>query len=263
MQPCRTRVVSLQKLVRAHLSHGHSAGCESNIAESRINGVRGAILLVSTIAIMTGTADFARVLIKSGVFQHDSQRGFTLKSGKQSDYFLNFGNLATGEALLEAGTAYWNTLKQHIDPQRAAKITLLGPAYKGIPLAVATAMAAARDPVSGISLEMAYTRKEAKDHGEGGVLVGSPPQEWGEVWLIDDVISFATAFGETKNLVEKQGKKIYGMLVGVDRCELGQDSERTVSELLRDSGEISEFAAVATVEEVKQEYGNSLRASAG
>ena len=153
---------------------------------------------------------------------------FTLKSGRLSPYFFNMGRIDTGAALAEIGTAYAAT---------AATCgigfdMLFGPAYKGIPLAAATAIALARE--HGRDLPWAYNRKEAKDHGEGGVIVGAPLS--GRVLIVDDVITAGTAVRESLALIRGAGAAVAGVLVALDRQERGQGELSAVQELARDHG---------------------------
>ena len=196
---------------------------------------------------------FVKLLVDENVFQHNPDEPFTLKSGEKSDYFLNFGNLSLARALMQIGAAYWEKLKPQLDPKRAPRVVLLGPAYKGIPLATATAIAAALDPIEGLEVSVIYTRKEEKDHGEGGTLVGAQSEDWGEVWVVDDVISYATAFREVEKLLEVYNKKLFGFLVGVDRCERRDDTSPTVAEELKQQGRVKRMVSVTTLPEVIEE----------
>ena len=136
---------------------------------------------------------------------------FTLKSGRISPYFFNAGAFASGATLAELGRCYADCIA-------ASGIEfdiLLGPAYKGIPLAATTAVALAdhhdRD------VPFAYNRKEAKTHGEGGQLVGAPLE--GRVLIIDDVITAGTAVSEVINLIQSAGATPVGVVIGLDRQE--------------------------------------------
>ncbi|ODU95063.1 MAG: orotate phosphoribosyltransferase [Lysobacterales bacterium 66-474] len=163
---------------------------------------------------------FARGVLRFGEF--------TLKSGRLSPYFFNMGRIDSGKALAEVGTAYAATLAasdMRFD-------MLFGPAYKGIPLAAATAIALARE--HGRDLPWAYNRKEAKDHGEGGVIVGAPLA--GRVLIVDDVITAGTAVRESLALIRGAGAAVAGVLVALDRQERGQGELSAVQELARDHG---------------------------
>ncbi|WHZ20025.1 MAG: Orotate phosphoribosyltransferase [Rhodanobacteraceae bacterium] len=153
---------------------------------------------------------------------------FTLKSGRQSPYFFNMGRIDTGAALAEVGTAYAATAASgDVDFDM-----LFGPAYKGIPLAATTAIALAHG--HGRDLPWAYNRKEAKDHGEGGVIVGAPLA--GRVLIVDDVITAGTAVRESLALIRGAGAEVAGVLVALDRQERGQGELSAVQELAREHG---------------------------
>jgi len=148
---------------------------------------------------------------------------FTLKSGRLSPYFFNAGAFATGAALATLGRCYADTIV-------ASGIEfdlLLGPAYKGIPLATATAVALAEH--HGIDVPFAYNRKETKDHGEGGIMVGAALT--GRVLVIDDVITAGTAIREVIALIEQAGATLAGVAIGLDRQELGPQGCSAISEL--------------------------------
>ena len=148
---------------------------------------------------------------------------FTLKSGRQSPYFFNAGAFSSGAALAALGRFY----AQRIVDADVAFDVLLGPAYKGIPLAAATAVALA--DVHGRDLPFAYNRKEAKDHGEGGVLVGAPLK--GRVLVIDDVITAGTAVGEVVAMIREAGAELAGVVIGLNRQERGAGHLSAVQEV--------------------------------
>ncbi len=148
---------------------------------------------------------------------------FTLKSGRQSPYFFNAGAFASGAALAVLGRCY----AQRIVDEGLDFDVLLGPAYKGIPLAAATAVALASE--HGIDVPFAYNRKEAKDHGEGGVLVGAPLT--GRVLVIDDVITAGTAVAEVAAMVEGAGASLAGVVIGLNRQERGQGELSAIQEI--------------------------------
>ncbi|MGH8124797.1 MAG: orotate phosphoribosyltransferase [Rhodanobacteraceae bacterium] len=153
---------------------------------------------------------------------------FTLKSGRHSPYFFNLGRIDSGAALDEVGVAYAATLAA----SRVEFDMLFGPAYKGIPLAAATAIALSRE--QGRDVPWAYNRKEAKDHGEGGMVVGAPLA--GRVLVVDDVITAGTAVRESLALIRGAGAAVAGVLVALDRQERGQGDRSTAQELARDHG---------------------------
>jgi orotate phosphoribosyltransferase len=153
---------------------------------------------------------------------------FTLKSGRTSPYFFNAGLFDSGAALATLGRAYADAA------QRSGLVfdMLFGPAYKGIVLAAVTA--AALSEQHGRDLPFAYNRKEAKDHGEGGILVGAPLQ--GRVLIVDDVITAGTAIRESLALIRAQGATPAGVLVALDRGERGQGVLSATQELAAEHG---------------------------
>ena len=148
---------------------------------------------------------------------------FTLKSGRISPYFFNAGAFDTGRALAALGRCYANRIAE----SGIQFDVLLGPAYKGIPLATATAVALADD--HGMDVPFAYNRKEAKSHGEGGVLVGAPLQ--GRVLVIDDVITAGTAVREVIAMIEGAGARLAGVAIGLNRQERGEGELSAIQEL--------------------------------
>lgn len=162
--------------------------------------------------------------------QHDVLKfgEFTLKSGRISPYFFNAGAFACGEALAALGRCY---ARRIVDSGVQFDI-LLGPAYKGIPLATATAIALADN--HDINVPFAYNRKEAKSHGEGGVLVGAPLQ--GRVLVIDDVITAGTAVREVIAMIEAAGARLAGVAVGLNRQERGEGERSAIQEVEEEYG---------------------------
>jgi orotate phosphoribosyltransferase len=153
---------------------------------------------------------------------------FTLKSGRVSPYFFNAGRFDSGAALATLGRAY-------AEAATRAGIgfdLLFGPAYKGIALAAVTAAALATD--HGRDVGFAYNRKEAKDHGEGGVLVGAPLA--GRVLVVDDVITAGTAIRESLALIRAAGATPAGVLIALDREERGQGGRSATQELADEAG---------------------------
>lgn len=148
---------------------------------------------------------------------------FVLKSGRTSPYFFNAGRFQTGSALADLGRFY----AAAITASGVAFDIVFGPAYKGIPLAATTAVALAdhyqRD------LPYCYNRKEAKDHGEGGTLVGAPLQ--GKVLIVDDVITAGTAVREVMAIIDNAGAKPAAVLIGLNRMEKGQGEVSAIQEV--------------------------------
>ncbi|EPF81549.1 orotate phosphoribosyltransferase [Acinetobacter rudis] len=151
---------------------------------------------------------------------------FTLKSGRVSPYFFNAGLLNDGEALSLLAQGYADKLTQcnHVE-------VIFGPAYKGIPFVAATAVALSQ--VYGVSVPWGFNRKEAKDHGEGGMLVGAAV-EGKKVWIIDDVITAGTAIREVVTLLKNSGATIAGVLVALDRQERGQGQLSAIQEVQKE-----------------------------
>ena len=147
---------------------------------------------------------------------------FTLKSGRISPYFFNLGQISSGAALHRLAGGYAATLQQ----AGLAFDALFGPAYKGIPLAAAVAMALAE---AGQDVPFAYNRKEAKDHGEGGVIVGHPLQ--GRVLIIDDVISAGTSVRESVEIIRQENAEPAGVVIALDRQERGQGDKSAVQDV--------------------------------
>jgi orotate phosphoribosyltransferase len=152
---------------------------------------------------------------------------FKTKAGRLSPYFFNAGLFNDGATLDRLGQFYAQT----IIASGLAVDSLFGPAYKGIPLAAVTAVALARE---GRNLPFSYNRKEAKDHGEGGVIVGAPLA--GRVLIIDDVISAGTSVRESVELIRSAGATPCGVVIALDRMERGTGDLSAVQEVERDYG---------------------------
>ncbi|MCA1805324.1 MAG: orotate phosphoribosyltransferase [Xanthomonadaceae bacterium] len=168
---------------------------------------------------------FLEFAIDAGVLRFGE---FTLKSGRVSPYFFNAGLFNTGRHLARLGRFYAQAI---VDSGRDFDV-LFGPAYKGIPLAAATGIALAdhheRD------LPWCFNRKEAKDHGEGGNLVGAPLQ--GRVLIVDDVITAGTAIRESVDLIQAAGATPAGVVIALDRQERGRGERSAIQEVEQDLG---------------------------
>ena len=151
---------------------------------------------------------------------------FTLKSGRQSPYFFNLGNISSGAAIRALGRGYAQALLE----SGIEFDMLFGPAYKGIPLVTAVACALAEQ---GRDLPYAYNRKEAKDHGEGGVLVGAKPK--GRVVIVDDVLTAGTALREAVRLLQSAGAEPVAAVIALDRQEKAASGLSAVQEMERDA----------------------------
>ena len=150
---------------------------------------------------------------------------FTLKSGRSSPYFFNAGLFNTGRKLARLGKFY----ARAIAASKVPYDVLFGPAYKGIPLAASAAVAMAELDLGDVPY--CYNRKEAKDHGEGGTIVGAPMK--GRVLVVDDVITAGTAARESAAIIGAQGATVAGLVVALDRQERGTDSELSAIESVR------------------------------
>lgn len=153
---------------------------------------------------------------------------FTLKSGRQSPYFFNSGLFNSGASLAQLGRFY----AQRIVDSGLSFDVLFGPAYKGIPLASTTAIALADQHQ--IDMPYAFNRKEAKDHGEGGQLVGAPLT--GKVLIIDDVISAGTSVGESVAMIRAAGAEPAGVVIALDRQERGKTDISAIAQVEADYG---------------------------
>ncbi|PID42082.1 MAG: orotate phosphoribosyltransferase [Proteobacteria bacterium] len=153
---------------------------------------------------------------------------FTLKSGRTSPYFFNAGLFNTGLALARLGKFYAAALND----SGISYDVLFGPAYKGIPLAAATAVALATDFET--DTPYAFNRKEAKDHGEGGTIVGAPMN--GKIMIVDDVITAGTAIREVIEIISAQGATPAGVLIALDRQEKGQGELSAIQEIEKQYG---------------------------
>ncbi len=170
--------------------------------------------------------DFIRFAIDRGVLRFGE---FTLKSGRTSPYFFNAGLFNSGSALAQLGRFYAAAIVESC----ISFDVLFGPAYKGIPLAAATAVALAEH--HGQDLPWCFNRKEAKAHGEGGSLVGAPLK--GNVLIIDDVITAGTAIREVMQIIASQdGAKAAGVLIALNRQERGNGELSAIQEVERDFG---------------------------
>ena len=153
---------------------------------------------------------------------------FTLKSGRESPYFFNAGLFNDGEALAILGQCYAAALVQ----SGVSYDMLFGPAYKGIPLVASTAVALAEH--HNIRAPWSFNRKEAKDHGEGGLIVGQPLA--GRVVIVDDVITAGTAIRESVDLIKKSGAEPVAVLLALDRQERGAGDHSAVQEVEQQFG---------------------------
>lgn len=185
--------------------------------------------------------EFITFMVKSGVLTFGD---FVTKSGRKTPYFINTGNYKTGYQAAKLGEFYAACIKENLSDQVD---TLFGPAYKGIPLAVSASIALYEK--HGISVNYCFNRKEIKDHGEGGVLVGYKLKDGDRVVITEDVITAGTAIRECLPILEKAANvSIAGLVVSVDRMEKGQGKHSAIEEIYQNFG-IRTFPIV-TVREI-------------
>ena len=167
--------------------------------------------------------EFIQFLESAGVLKFGD---FTAKSGRKIPYFINAGQIKTGEEIAKLGEFY---AKAYFEKVGKKATVLYGPAYKGIPIAVSVSVALAKN---GLDVPFFFNRKEVKDHGEGGIFVGYVPQAGEEIVIVEDVITAGTAIRESMaNLSTLDGAKVAATFVMVDRKEKGQGEKGAMQEI--------------------------------
>ena len=178
---------------------------------------------------MTYQEEFITFMVRAGVLTFGD---FTTKSGRRTPYFIKTGNYKTGAQAAKLGDYYAACIQQNLPD---GVDCLFGPAYKGIPLAVSAAASLYRN--YGRDLPYCFNRKEAKDHGEGGVMVGCRPQDGDRVVIVEDVVTAGTAVRESIELFQHVADvKMRALIVSVDRMERGTRACSTLDELREDYG---------------------------
>ncbi len=174
--------------------------------------------------------EFIEFMMKSDVLRFGD---FVTKSGRSTPYFVNTGNFRTGGQIATLGKFYAALIRENIG---ADFDCMFGPAYKGIPLAASTAAALYNE--YGIDKPYFFNRKEEKDHGEGGSLVGYKPKDGDRVIIIEDVVTAGTAVRETMPILTSAADvKVTDMFISVNRCEFGQNpAKTTITEIMEDFG---------------------------
>ncbi len=200
--------------------------------------------------------DFRQEFIRFAIERQVLRFGdFTTKAGRRSPYFFNSGLFNDGESLSRLGEFYAKALVAaglRVD-------VLFGPAYKGIPLVAAVAIALARE---GANLPYAFNRKEAKHHGEGGTLVGAPLQ--GRILIVDDVITAGTSVRESIELIRAQGATPAGVLIALDRMERGSGALSAVQEVQQNWGiQVISIATLADLEKYIADAGLPAEVKSG
>ena len=172
--------------------------------------------------------EFIQFLQSAGVLKFGD---FTAKSGRKIPYFINAGMIKTGDEIAKLGEFY---AKAYFDKVGSKKTVLYGPAYKGISIAVSAAVALSKN---GLDVPFFFNRKEAKDHGEGGVFVGYIPQAGEEVVIVEDVITAGTAIRESMAILSNlEGVKVAATFVMVDRKEKGKTEKSAMAEVEEEFG---------------------------
>ena len=186
-------------------------------------------------------SDFIEFIISSGVLTFGD---FVTKSGRRSPYFINTGNYRTGAQLSRLGKYYAECIMRSVGGEFDV---LFGPAYKGIPLAVTTAAALYSD--FGLDREFCFNRKEIKDHGEGGALVGAKLRDGDRVLYVEDVITAGTSIRETLPLLKSVANvTVKHVIVAVDRMERGYNGSTAAEEIREEFG--IELHSIVTVREI-------------
>ncbi len=172
--------------------------------------------------------EFIQFLQGAGVLKFGD---FTAKSGRKIPYFINAGMIKTGEEIAKLGEFY---ARAYFEKVGKKPTVLYGPAYKGISIAVSAAVALSKN---GLNVPFFFNRKEAKDHGEGGVFVGYVPQSGEEVVIVEDVITAGTAIRESMAILEHlEGVKVAATFVMVDRKEKGKGEKGAMAEIEEEFG---------------------------
>ena len=171
--------------------------------------------------------EFIQFLQSAGVLKFGD---FTAKSGRKIPYFINAGEIKTGEQISKLGEFY---AKSYLEKVGNKRTVLYGPAYKGISIAVSAAVALSKN---GLDVPFFFNRKEVKDHGEGGVFVGYVPNESEEIVIVEDVITAGTAIRESMAILEHLNAKVAATFVMVDRKEKGQTEKSAMGEITDEFG---------------------------
>ena len=187
--------------------------------------------------------EFIDFMVESQVLKFGD---FTLKSGRKSPFFMNAGAYVTGTQLRKLGQYYARAIEEHFGLDFDV---LFGPAYKGIPLSVATAMAI--NEIYGVDIRYASNRKEAKDHGDAGIMLGSSLKDGDKVVMIEDVTTSGKSIEETYPILKAQADvEIKGLIVSLNRMEKGKGEQSALSEISETYG--FPTAAIVTMRDVTE-----------
>lgn len=195
---------------------------------------------------------FIEFMVRSGVLTFGD---FVTKSGRNTPYFVNTGRYSTGEQMERLGEFYADAIEAHVAESGTAPDVLFGPAYKGIPLVVTTAVALAK---RGRNVAYTFNRKEAKDHGEGGMLVGHTPADGERVLYVEDVTTAGTSIRETEPVLRAVADvELHGLVISVDRRERHTTDETALVQLAREF-EMATFAIVSVHEVIDHLHGRDV-----
>ena len=190
---------------------------------------------------MSYKEEFVKFMVRSGVLLFGD---FTTKSGRKTPYFVNTGNYKTGAQAARLGEYYARNIQEHVEGRIDA---LFGPAYKGIPLAVAAGISMYN--LFDRDINYCFNRKEVKDHGEGGAMVGYKLKDGDRVLIVEDVITAGTAIRETLPVLKAAADiEIAGMVISVDRMEKGKGEKTAIQEVYEEFGIVT--YPIVTVREI-------------
>jgi orotate phosphoribosyltransferase len=191
--------------------------------------------------------EFIEFMVESDVLKFGE---FTLKSGRKSPFFMNAGLYVTGTQLHKLGQYYAKAIHEHYGEDFDV---LFGPAYKGIPIGVATCIAFSE--LYGKEIKYCSNRKEAKDHGDAGILLGSPIKDGDKIVIIEDVTTSGKSIEETFPIIKAQGNvEILGLMVSLNRMEKGRDSDKSALEEIKEKYGFDANAIVSMADVVEHLY---------
>lgn len=191
--------------------------------------------------------EFIEFMVESDVLKFGE---FTLKSGRKSPFFMNAGLYVTGTQLHKLGQYYAKAIHEHYGEDFDI---LFGPAYKGIPIGVATCIAFSE--LYGKEIKYCSNRKEAKDHGDAGILLGSPIKDGDKIVIIEDVTTSGKSIEETFPIIKAQGNvEILGLMVSLNRMEKGRDSDKSALEEIKEKYGFDANAIVSMADVVEHLY---------
>ena len=191
--------------------------------------------------------EFIEFMVESDVLKFGE---FTLKSGRKSPFFMNAGAYVTGSQLHKLGQYYAKAIHEHYGDDFDV---LFGPAYKGIPLGVATVIAFSE--LYGKEIKYCSNRKEAKDHGDAGILLGSPIKDGDKVVIIEDVTTSGKSIEETFPIIKDQGDvEILGLMVSLNRMEKGRDGDKSALDEIKEKYGFEANAIVSMADVVEHLY---------